>query len=268
MKAILKSLVRQAIPPVAVFGAIVVVWSIAIWAFDIRAFLLPSPMKVVDAATENLNELASALITTSAAAICGFMASMLLGVVIAFGFSQSAAIRNSCYPYAIFLQTVPMIAIAPLINTWCGSGFHSVVLVSLIISLFPVITSTTKGLLSLDGSMLELFQIHDASRWQLLFKLRLPNAVPDIIAGAKTSSGMAVIGAIVGEFFTGYENAGFENQNYGLGYLILLTSDQLKTDKLFASVLASTLLGVFIFAIVTGVGNAIQRRWYSHVSIG
>jgi len=268
MKVLLKSLVRQAIPPIAMFGAILVLWSIAVWAFGIRSFLLPSPIKVVDAAMSNLNELTSALMITSAAAICGFLASMLLGVMIAFAFSQSSAIRNSCYPYAIFLQTVPMIAIAPLINTWFGSGFHSVVLVSLIISLFPVITSTTKGLLSLDASMLELFQIHDASRWQLLIKLRLPNAVPDIIAGAKTSSGLAVIGAIVGEFFTGYENAGFENQNFGLGYLILLTSDQLKTDKLFASVLASTLLGIFIFAIVTGVGSAIQRRWYSHVSLG
>ena len=261
MPQILSVALKRILPPLIVFGVLVVVWSLVVWGFGIRPFLLPSPLAVYQSASEYAGELMRAFALTGAAAVCGFAASMTAGVLIAFAFSQSAWIRSSCYPYAIFLQTVPMIAIAPMINTWFGNGFHSVVIVSMIISLFPVITSTTKGLLSIDKSSIELFELYNAGRIQTLTKLRLPNAIPDVIAGAKTSSGLAVIGAIVGEFFSGYES------QLGLGYLILLTSDQLKTDKLFASVLTSTMLGVLIFAVVTAVGNAIQKRWFSHLEM-
>jgi len=149
------------------------------------------------------------------------------------------------------------VAVAPLIVLWSGTGFRSVVIVSFIVSLFPVVTNGTAGLTAIDPDLIDLFQLHGASRWQTLVKLRLPSAVPSIVTGARTASGLAVIGTIVGEFFVGYD----PSQWFGLGYLIQQASDQLKTDLLFGAVLLSTLLGLVVFLAVGGVGATILRRW-------
>ena len=208
-------------------------------------------------AIRDFPKFASATGVTALAATCGFVASLITGTCIACLFSQSRAIRVSCYPYAIFLQTVPIVAIAPLIITWFGSGLKSVTIVAFIISLFPIITNATTGMLSVDHDLLDLFRLHRATRLQTWIKLRFPNAVPHILTGARTSSGLAVIGAIVGEFF-----AGHGTDHYGLGYLILQTSSQLKTAALFTCVIASTLLGVSIFGTMNLLDTAIKRRWF------
>jgi NitT/TauT family transport system permease protein len=173
-------------------------------------------------------------------------------------FSQSAWIRNSCYPYAIFLQTVPIVAIAPLVITWFDYGFHSVVIISFVLSLFPIIANATTGMVTVDPLLADLFRLHNATRWQLLVKLRLPNAVPHIVTGAKTSSGLAVVGAIVGEFFVG---PGMDR--YGLGSLIQQKLAQLKTAEAFAALFASTALSVAIFAAVSYTGSWVLGRWFS-----
>jgi NitT/TauT family transport system permease protein len=190
----------QAGPPILLFVVVLIVWQGAVMWFDLPVYLLPSPWRVATEAASELPTIADATRRTATAAVCGFVASLFVGTLIGFVFSQSAMIRNSCYPYAIFLQTVPIVAIAPLIITWFDYGFHSVVIVAFIISLFPIITNATAGMLAIDPLMLDLFRLYDASRWQVLIKLRLPTSVPYLVAGAKTSSGLAVVGAIVGEF--------------------------------------------------------------------
>ncbi len=250
-------MLRAVLPPLLLLVAVLTIWQIATWFFNTPVYLLPSPLQVIEAADEQFPKLANSTWNTAQGAACGFGLSVLVGTMIAFAFSQSRAIRSSCYPYAIFLQTVPIIAIAPLIITWFGTGFQSVVIVSFIISLFPVITNATTGMLAVDPNLLDLFQLNNASRWQVLTKLRLPNAVPHVITGAKTASGLAVIGSIVGEFFAGYGT-----DEFGLGYLILQTSAQLKTSELFAAVIASTVLGIAIFSAVSLTGATILSRWY------
>lgn len=245
------------LPPLGLFLLIVALWQAGTAVYDVPRYLLPSPRQVREAAWEHHERLWQAFWLTGLEALCGFGLSFVLGTLIAFAFSQSRIIRNSCYPYAIFLQTVPVVAIAPLIINWLGTGFQSVAVVAFIVSLFPIITNATSGLISVDPDLLDFFRLHDTSRWQVLLKLRLPNAVPNLITGAKTSSGLAVIGAIVGEFFAGY---GIDH--FGLGYLIMQTSLQLKTDQLFASVIASTLLGMMIFGTVSWIGATILSRWY------
>jgi NitT/TauT family transport system permease protein len=234
----------------------VAAWHLATILFRLPPYLVPTPAAVARAAAEKFDRLVSALALTAGAAAGGFAMSLAAGTVIAFAFSQSRIIRSGCYPYAIFLQTVPIVAIAPIIITWFGYGFRSVVLVSFVISLFPIITNATSGLLSVDRELLELFQLYNATRWQTFSRLRLPNSVPWLIAGARTSSGLAVIGAIVGEFFAGYGN-----NRFGLGYLIRLTSEQARTDELFAAVIASTVLGIGIFALVNVLGRTVLGRW-------
>lgn len=250
-------LLRRSLPPTVLLAGLLLAWEAATLAWDMPAYLLPSPWNVAQAVGENPGKLASATWVTAQGAVCGFAASLVVGVVVAFAFSHSRMVRSSCYPYAIFLQTVPIIAVAPLIINWFGTGFQSVVIVAFIISLFPIITNTTAGMLAVDSQWLDLFQLHNARRWQVVVKLRLPNAVPHLITGARTSSGMAVIGSIVGEFFAGYGT-----DRFGLGYLILLTSSHLKTAELFAAVMASTLLGLVIFGTVSAVGAAVLKRWY------
>ena len=243
-------------PPLLVFAGVLALWQLLCYALALPAYLVPAPTRVAAAAIANAGALATATGLTAVAAVLGLLTSLLLGTAIAVLFSQSRLLARSLYPYAIFLQTVPVVAVAPLIVIWFGTGLASVVLVSVMISLFPVITNGTAGLTRVDPQYLELFAMRDASRAQVLFKLRLPGAVPYIVTGAKISGGLAVIGAIVGEFFAGYGAAG-----YGLGYVILQTSGQLKTAELFAAILACTLLGLVLFAAVSLLGELALRRW-------
>jgi NitT/TauT family transport system permease protein len=244
--------------PLAFFALLLIAWQLAVSWFDLPVYLLPSPLLVAREAIGGLSKLADATAITAAAALCGFAASLVIGTLVGFVFSQSGVIRSSCYPYAIFLQTVPIVAIAPLIIIWFDYGFHSVVIVAFIISLFPVITNATTGMLAVDPQMLDLFRLYDATRWQILVKLRLPNSIPFLVAAAKTSSGLAVVGAIVGEFFVG---AGMDR--FGLGFLIRQKLEQLRTPELFAAVIASTMLGVAIFAVVSLAGARVLARWYN-----
>ena len=252
----MKRVLQAVLPPVILLALVIVAWHFAVVGLGIKAYLVPKPASVLKAAVDGRSELLQAVGLTAAAALTGFIGSLLIGTCIACVFSQSSVIRRSCYPYAIFLQTVPIIAIAPLIVVWFGAGFGSVVLVSFIISLFPIITNGTTGLLAIDPDLLDLFRLYRASRWQVLWKLRLPHSVPYLVTGARTSSGLAVVGAIVGEFFAGYQA-----EEHGLGYVIMQAAGFSQTDRLFAAVLASTFLGIAIFGLSTFVGTTVLRRW-------
>lgn len=252
-----KKSVQAVVLPLMLLAGLLAFWEFSVWWFDLKPFLVPSPVRVARAAVNTFDKLMAATGVSAAAAVSGFAASLVTGVVIAFFFSQSRLIRISCYPYAIFLQTVPIVAIAPLVINWFGSGFRSIVIITFIISLFPIITTTTTGMTSVDPQLLDLFRLNRASRWQVWLKLRLPNAVPYLITGARTSSGLSVVGALVGEYF-----AGFGVDDYGLGFLIGRNTSQMRTDELFAAVIASTLLGITLFGTVTLIGAFVLRRWY------
>ncbi len=245
------------LPPIALLLFVVMAWHLVVRFGHIESYLLPSPLAVAGVAWTKRTELCGALALTAAGALCGFVASLIVGTLIAIAFSFSRLIKASCYPYAVFLQTIPIVAIAPLIVVWCGYGFQSVALIAFIISLFPIITNATTGLTNVDRDLVDLFELHNASRWQVLFKLKLPSAVPYLVTGARISSGMAVIGAIVGEFFAGYGAT-----RYGLGFVIMQATIQLKTNELFAAVIASTALGMAVFTIVNILGATVLSRWY------
>jgi NitT/TauT family transport system permease protein len=247
---------RDVLPPLLALLIALALWHGAVQVFAMPRYLLPSPAEVAASAAKDPARLLRATGHTAAAAVAALVISLAAGTMVGFVFSQSATIRRSLYPYAIFLQTVPIVAIAPLIVLWFGYGTVSVVVVAVVISVFPVITGATTGLTRLDPLLVDVFRLYGANRWQMLWMLRLPSAVPHIVNAAKTSSGLTVIGAIVGEFFTGYGVS-----NYGLGYLIRMTADQSRTADLFAAVLASTALGVLIFASVSVVAETFLSRW-------
>jgi NitT/TauT family transport system permease protein len=243
------------VAPITVAVAVVVVWQTFVWVSAVSPLVLPSPLQVCSALLKERTDLVEAAWCTTCAALTGLVASTLIGVLTAFAFSQSRTVRRTFYPYAILLQTVPIIAIAPIIVISFGRGFHSVALVSLVISLFPIITNTTTGLLQIDGGHLDLFELHSATWWQTLWKLRLPSSLPYLISGVRIAGGAAIVGAIVGEFFVG-------SSQPGLGSMIQKKAAGIAMDELFATVFVSTLLGVTIFGTITLIGEWILKRFF------
>jgi NitT/TauT family transport system permease protein len=138
-------------------AVVIVVWQACIALFQIHPILLPSPGAVWQALWTERSVLLRATLVTGAAALCGLSASIVLGAIIAVLFSQSAKLRSALYPYVIFLQTVPIVAIAPLLIIWSGNNFRTIVLVSVIISIFPIVSNTTAGLMSINENLRDLF---------------------------------------------------------------------------------------------------------------
>lgn len=247
---------RTIVLPMLVFVMTIAVWQAIVWSGVLETYILPSPGSVAQSMWQRRWDLMGYTLRTGIIAISGFATSVLLGVGVSLVFSQSSIIRQSGYPYAIFFQTVPIVAVAPLVIAIFGYGMLSVVVVTTMISLFPIITSTTTGLITVDRGLLDLFLLNKATRSQILWKLQFPGAVRYLLTGMKTSAGLAVVGAIVGEFFAGYSSGG-----QGLGYFILISQNQTSTANLFAGTICSTLLGVIVFASVSIFGRLFLRRW-------
>jgi NitT/TauT family transport system permease protein len=241
-----------------VFAALLLMWQLVIWIFRVPPYMLPSAAAVARAVGNRFPALITSSAITAEESLGGLLASVVFGVLIALIFAQSRWIRRMLYPYTLLLQTVPIVAIAPLILMWVGSGIPAVTLIAFIISLAPIIANTTQGLISVDENLVHLFLMHSASPAQLLFKLRLPHAVPSLFVGIRIASGIAVIGAITGELYAGSSRVG----QGGLGYSILYASSQLQTDYLFALVLAATVLGFSFFFLVMFLEWYFLHKWH------
>jgi NitT/TauT family transport system permease protein len=241
-----------------IFGGLLLVWQGMIWIFDLKPFLLPSPLRVVHALVHRFPSLMTSLEITGAEAAGGLFAALVVGVLVALVFAQSPWIRKMFYPYTILLQTVPIVAIAPLILMWMGSGLTTVMLIAFIICLAPIIANTTQGLISVDRNMVDLFLMHNASRSQVLLKLRMPHALPSIFTGIRIASGISVIGAITGELFAASVRVGVG----GIGYAIQYANAQTEIDYLFALVIAASALGFAFFFIVMFLEWYFLHQWH------
>jgi NitT/TauT family transport system permease protein len=252
-----------ALNALAVFAALLLLWQIILWVFRVPPYMLPAPYAVAKAVRTRLPFLLASLWITTEESAGGLAASIAVGTIIALIFAQSRWVRKMFYPYTILLQTVPIVAISPLIIMWIKAGQPAVTLIAFIISLAPIIANTTQGLISVDENLVHLFLMHNASRRQLLFKLRLPHAVPSLFVGIRIASGIAVIGAITGELYAGSSRVG----EGGLGYSILYASSQLQTDYLFALVFAATVLGFGFFFIVMFLEWYFLHRWHESARV-
>jgi NitT/TauT family transport system permease protein len=252
------SVARRWVPPLLVFVLFIGVWSLlATTVYGDENYLLPRPWDVASAAWESRAELWSATLITLGEAAAGFGLAIVVGMAFAVLMSQSKLLEHSLYPYAVMLQTVPIVAVAPVIVLWFGYNQKSVIVVAFMIAVFPILNNTLLGLLSTDRNHLDLFRMHDAGRLTAFRKLRLPNAIPNVFAGLRISAGLSVIGAIVGEFIIG--SGGSEG---GLGVKVIYAQGKLDTNLLFAEVFAATLLGFMFFVIVSYVGNLLLRSWH------
>jgi NitT/TauT family transport system permease protein len=246
-------------PPAVVFTVFLAVWYAVSYLFldPARRFLLPPPHQVFAVGfldTENLTEILIALWDTTKVAMTGFAIAIGLGTTFAILMSQARWIERSFYPYAVVIQTIPILAIVPLIGFWFGFNFNSRVIVCVIISLFPIITNTLFGIHSVDRSLHDLFTLHGSGRLKRLVKLQLPHALPAIFTGFRISAGLSVIGAIVGEFF-------FRQGSPGVGRLLDVYRASLQSELLFSTIFWSSLLGVVVFWGFGLVGHLMTRAW-------
>jgi NitT/TauT family transport system permease protein len=247
------------IPPLVLLVIAVGVWQFVCYVMldPSRRFLLPPLQTVIDQSFftwVNLDSLLQAFWTTAYLALIGLGIAIALGVSIAIFMHQSRFLERSLYPYLILFQTVPILALVPLIGFWMGFSSASRIVVCVIISLFPIIANTSFGLQSATAAQNDLFRLHRAGRLRMLKSLYLPASLPAMFAGFRISAGLSVVGEIVGGFF-------FQKGPSDLGILINTCVDQLNTDVLFGAVFMSALLGVLVFWLFTGLGRLVYGNW-------
>lgn len=244
------------IPPLVTLVVVIALWELSVRALAVPRFLVPPPSAVLAALASDAEMLAVSMMTTAEGAFAGFLLSVVLGTGTGLLLSLSRTVERGLYPYALFLQTVPIVAIAPLLVLWFGSGLRAVAVSAFIVSVFPVVANTLSGLRSVDPELGDLFRLYGAKKLNTLFKLELPFALPSIATGLRVASGLSVIGAIVGEFV-----AGFSEGRAGLGITVLAAYRQLRTDLLFAAVMLASLLGLGLFAAVNVASAVVLRRF-------
>lgn len=254
----LRSFLFTAWPPVLVFVVFIAVWwLVAATVYGDRNYLLPRPGAVVEAMVVNWRLILEGTWITFTSAATGFVLAIVIGMLGAVVMSLSKALERSFYPYAVLLQTVPIVAVAPVIVLWFGYNQTAVIVIAFMIAVFPILNNTLLGLASADRNQIDLFRMHKANKITEFVKLRLPGALPHIFAGLRISAGLSVIGAIVGEFIIG---SGGEDG--GLGVKVIFAQIRLQTNLLFAEVIAATLLGFAFFMIVSIIGSLTLRSWH------
>jgi NitT/TauT family transport system permease protein len=244
--------IRNVLPPIVPAVIVTMATELAVRQGWVPSFLVPAPSSVVASLFRDWPELWGATLNTANASLAGFAMSAVIGSLIAIALSSASWVQRAFYPYAMFFQTVPIIAIAPLLVIWFGWD-RTVVASAFIVSIFPVIANTLTGLLSTDPPLRDLFRLYDAKRLATLFKLRLPFALPHIMTGLRIAAGLAVIGAIVGEFITGS----------GIGGAIMVSRQQNRVDKVFAGLLLASLLGIVLFTLINLMSRLALRHWHA-----
>lgn len=231
-------------------------WHFIVKLFDLPKLLLPTPWQVAEAGWQHRDVLLkSGWITLWTATVSLFVA-VIIGGGVSILFSQSRLLRRALFPYVVFLQTVPIVAIAPLLVIWSGYEFRTAVIATVIICLFPIVNNVTTGLTSVRPEHNDLLRMYGATRWQRLCRVQIPTAIPFLVLGARISSGLAVIGAIVAEFFVS-NGADYE----GLGAVMTGWQARTMTDALMAALAVSTLLGLILFGGVNLLSRLFLKRY-------
>lgn len=253
-----------ALPILAAVLGILLIWSfVSMVLLDpARRFLLPPPWEVASVLGQPtiMEPMLAALGRTTAVAALGLLLAVVLGTGWAILMAQSRVLERILYPYAVILQTIPILALTPLIGIWFGYGFPARVVVAVIIAIFPMISNAFFGLTSAPSVQAhDLFTLHRATRCQRLAKLQVPAAVPSFFTGLRTAAGLSVIGAIVGDFF-------FQQGDVGIGGLLRQYTQQLNMNALMVAVALTALFGVVVFSVFAALDRWVVGRWYGTAS--
>ena len=242
----------RAAAPVMTGTLLLLLWQFGCTAWHVPPYLFPAPSDIAHSLATDWPTLLHALCSTLKVTISAFVLAAVAGTLTAFLFVQSRAIEVSLLPYAVMLQVTPIVAVAPLIIILVKDTFWALTLCSTVIAVFPIISNTTIGLRSVDPGLLSYFRMNKAGRLQILFRLRLPSALPYFMGGLRISSGLALIGAVVAEFV-----AGTGGRSAGLAYEILQSSFQLDIPRMFAALALITATGVAFAACMAGLSRLV-----------
>lgn len=250
--------------PLVTFAAIIGIWyyiSYGVMDANRRRVALPAPHTVLQDGfmvwedRRGLKPILEAMLVTGRVALIGLFLATVIGMAVAIIMSFSKVLERALFPYAVVIQTVPILALVPLLTIWFDSGLTPRVITCVLIAIFPIITNTLFGLKSTDRSHHDLFTLHQTGSFVRLWKLQLPGAMPAIFTGLRIAAGGAVIGAVVGDFF-------FRRGEIGIGRRIANYANDLRTPELFTAVIVASAFGVLIFVLFGALSNRVLRSWH------
>jgi len=242
--------------PIFVLVLVVAVWHAVVKTLAIPPYVLPGPGLVLSTLVADGGLLWRSLLVTLTITFEGFVLAAVGGIALAIAFNQWRVVEYSLYPYAVILQVTPVVAVAPLLLIYLPQPL-AVLACAWIVAFFPVLANTTLGLSSVDHNLLALFELYKASRWQVLWRLKLPAALPQMLAGLRIAGGLSLIGAVVAEIAAGSAGAGS-----GLAYRIAESGYRLNIPRMFAALLLLSLAGVAIFFVLSALSYVMLHRWH------
>jgi NitT/TauT family transport system permease protein len=238
---------RKVFYPTVVAVVVVLLWQGWVSYFNIPQFLVPSPLVMLQSLWTHFGS---------------FLLSIIIGAAVAFVLVQNRFVETALFPYIVFLQVTPIVAIAPLIIIWVKDTTLSLVVCSTLMAVFPIISNTTQGLRSVSPGLLSYFRLSRASRLQVLIRLRIPSALPYFFGALRISSGLSLIGAVVAEFV-----AGTGGNNTGLAYQILQAGYQLDIPLMFAALLLISLAGIALFGMMSWISRRALSAWHESEAV-
>lgn len=227
--------------PAVFFVGLLAAWQVACDVFKVPDFLLPSPLVIIAKIAEIPDRMLLHTLTTLREVVIGFALATVGGIVLASITAHSRLLARTLFPLLVMSQTIPTIAIAPVLVIWFGPGDVARLTVVFLIAFFPIVVNTTAGLLRVNEELIDLVRGLNATRWKIFTKIRMPNALPHIFTGMRVSIALSVIGAVVGEFVAA---------THGLGYLVFSGATNLDTKLVFAAVVLLATMGIMLFQLV------------------
>ena len=229
------------LPAVGLFVAFIALWQVSVSMFDIREYLLPSPLAVLQAMKPGEIQWGLHAWITTVEIVGAFVIAGVAGVVLGMAIAWSQGISRALTPFLVFVNTLPKVAIAPLFLMWMGYGIVPNMLIGALIGFFPVVINTAVGLTQIDADLVDLGRVFSAPKWKVFMKIRIPNAYPYILSALKVTATSAVVGAVVGEFVASQK---------GLGYVIITTQSSMNTPAAFAALVYISIIGLLVYGAV------------------
>ena len=247
---------KSILAPLLTLGLLLILWEAAVRAANIPVYVVPAPSLVLATLVADASLLFGSLLVTLAITCEAFVLAAVGGIVLGVVFNLWRPVERSLYPFAVVLQVTPIVAVAPLLLIYLPQPL-AVLACAWIVAFFPVLANTTLGLNSVDHNLLALFELYKASRWQVLWYLKLPAALPQMLAGLRIAGGLSLIGAVVAEIAAGSAGAGS-----GLAYRIAESGYRLNIPRMFAALLLLSIAGVAIYFLLAGLSHLVLRRWH------
>jgi putative hydroxymethylpyrimidine transport system permease protein len=238
--------------PVAILIGLLVAWELWVQLADVPKWQLPAPSAVAKELGASRDLLWDHTLVTLQEIVVGFLAALVAGLVLASGIAYSRVLERSVYPIVIASQTVPIIAIAPLLLIWVGYGLTPKIIIVALICFYPIAVNTVDGLKATDPDMVNMLRTLGASRWQIFTKLQIPTALPFMFSGIKIGVSVSVIAAVIGEWVGASE---------GLGYLITYSQPLFLTARVFAAIFVLSAMGIGLF-ILAVVAERMMMPWH------